>query len=299
MMNLRSIFLASLSLVLMAPFAGAEGQLRYRFKEGEKLRYVTEVKTTVEMKELGDQGKFDTVQVIEASWEVAKVDKNGRAALTVTVDRLRLTFDSPVFGKMTYDTKDGKEPDEEFFKLMAGTLKALVGGQITLRVDPQGQTSDLKLSDQVTKVVNGRPVPNADGISQELLRGLTGAVLPLPMGETKKGDSWTNKYELTSSIGKIAVESKFTDEGSAESGGRKVQKISIKETGKIDPKTVPEGVKATLGGSEGTASFDWTAGRLLERKETETLEKERKVGNKTDTRKFKIVRTFKLLENEK
>ncbi|HKI33990.1 MAG TPA: hypothetical protein VKA46_19210 [Gemmataceae bacterium] len=296
----RRISLACLSLLLIASLAGAEGEpLRYRFKEGEKLRYVTEVKTTVELQGLGEPEKFDTVQVCEATWEVTKVDKDGRAAVTATMDRLRLTLDSPIFGKMEYDTKGGKEPDEEFFKRMAGTLKALAGGQVMLTIDPQGQVSDINLSDQVTKVVNGRPGPNADALSHDLLRGLTGELLPLPKGETKKGESWRSKCELTSPLGKVAVESKFTDEGSAERGGRRVQKVSIKETGTIDPKTVPEGEKATLGDSVGTASFDRTAGRLLERKETETLETERKLGDKTVTKKFKIVRTMKLLESEK
>lgn len=299
----RQVSLACLALLLAAWLSGAarsadEDALRYKFKEGDKLRYISEVRTTVEVKLTGDDGaKFDNIHVAEATWEVTKVDKDGRAAVTASLDRLRLTVDGPM-GKLEYDTKDGKEPDDEIFRLMTKPLKAVVGGQATLTVDRRGQTADVKLLDKLAKIVNNPLGTNE--LTLNLTKMLTGDLLPLPEEKVKKGDSWARKTETTGTpVGKVAVEQKYVYEGPAERGGRKVEKVSMKQTMTQDPKAAPAGVKVTFDGGEGTAYFDRAAGRLLEMTVTQSLQTEAKVKDRTVTKKFKIVVTTKLAENEK
>jgi hypothetical protein len=291
----RQASLACLALLLAAWAPGAahsadEDALRYKFKEGDKLRYITEVRTAVEAKLTGDDVvKFNNILVTESTWQVTKVDKDGRAAVTVSLDRLRLTVDGPM-GKLEYDTKDGKEPDEEFFRRMTENLKAVVGGQFTLTVDPRGQAADVKLLDKLAKISD----------AGDLMKALVENLLPLPEGKAKKGDSWSQKTETTGpQVGKVAVEKKYVSEGPAERAGRKVEKVSIKQTMTQDPKAAPAGVKATFDGGEGTAYFDRAAGRLLEMTVTQGLQTEAKVEDRTLTKKLKIVVTTKLADNEK
>jgi hypothetical protein len=300
MSQYRSTPLACLALLLAVSLAaGADDEPpRYKFKEGDKLRYITETKTTVEAKLGGEKPvKIDGVQIIDVTWEVGKVDKDGRAVVTATIDRLRMTTDTPT-GKMEFDTKDGKEPDDEFLRLMAKTLKDLVGGQATMTVDAQGDSSDAKLSDQVMKVVRGRPGPNADALSHPIAMGLTGGLVPLPKEPSKQGDSWSRKADVKGPIAPMSLEHKYTYDGPADRGGRKVDKISIKQTGTVDPKSAP-GRKVTFDSGEGSAYFDRSAGRLLETSLTQTLETEEKLGKEAYTKKFKIVVTMKLVDKDK
>jgi hypothetical protein len=93
--------------------AADDDTLRYKFKEGEKLHFVTEVKSTVEGGLLGDSAKVDITQMIDVTWEITKVDKDGRATVTSTLDRVRFSGTTPA-GKHSYDTKDGDPKDKAF-----------------------------------------------------------------------------------------------------------------------------------------------------------------------------------------
>ncbi|HKI31353.1 MAG TPA: hypothetical protein VKA46_05770 [Gemmataceae bacterium] len=278
---------------LTATARGADNDaLRYKFKEGEKLSYVTESKTTVEVDLGGDSVKPETTLVLDMTWEITKVDKDGRATVTSTLGRVRFSTDTPD-GKKSYDTKEGKEPDDEFLKLLVRPLKDLVGGQVTFTVDSRGQVDNVKPSEAVEKVVKSRPFLSAD-----IVRLLAESPLTFPKDAPKKGDSWTQKAENTTPVGKMTFEMKYTCEGPAERGGRKVEKTSIKLSGTADPKT-PGGAKVEFKGGEGVAYFDRAAGRFLEVTATQKLDTEQKIGKTTVTKKFIITMTTKLAEKEK
>ncbi len=94
----RTLWLATLLLSVLASATawGADDDgLRYKFKEGEKLRFVTESKTTVEASGLGEPAKIETTLVFDMTWEVTKVDKDGRATVKSTLDRARFSADTP------------------------------------------------------------------------------------------------------------------------------------------------------------------------------------------------------------
>jgi hypothetical protein len=290
--------LVLVSAWLVTAPAAAEDLLRYRFTEGEKFRYVTEVTTAVEELGAKDPVKIDTGLTVDLTSEVNTLNGDGGAAVTTTLDRVRLTFDRPM-GKLSFDSKDGKEPDDEFFKLMTETMKALVGGKVTLTLGPQGKVSDVKLSEQVEKVVIGRPRPNADGLARELVRVMSGQLLPLPERELKKGDPWSAKSDWPSAAGRFTIEQKYVLDGTAERSGRKLEKVAIKQTGAVDEKSLPAGTKVTFDGGEGTAYFDRDAGRLVELSLVGTMTRERTLGGRTIKQKFTIKTTTKLADGAK
>src|SRR5258708_1807184 len=93
------------------PSASAQAQttLRYKFKEGDKLNYVMEQKQEMAMSFMGNDINTKINQTMDMTWKIGAVDKDGSAKMTQTIDRIRMTMDSPG-AKIEYDTKDGKEP---------------------------------------------------------------------------------------------------------------------------------------------------------------------------------------------
>ncbi len=174
---------------------------------------------------------------------------------------------------------------------MLKSFKQLVGGDVTFTVDAWGGVENVKPSESMTKAARS---PLYAGVPEVL----ASSPFPLPKDSPKKGDSWTHKAETTTSAGKMTIETKYTCEGPAERAGRKVEKISIKQTGGPDPKA-PEAAKAEFKGGEGTAYFDRAAGRFLEVSTTQKAESEQKLGGKTITKKFTITTTTKPAEQEK
>ena len=262
--------------------AGATGTggepVRYKFKEGEKLRYVSEAKTTTQGIIAGEKTrKIDNTFVAEIVWEITGVDKDGRANVTATLDRIRMTIDGPM-GKMEYDSKNVKEPEDEFFQVMAKNFKSFVGGQATLTVDPKGQVTDVKYLGKLAEIAKTPGGLNA--MYSSIIQMVAVQLLRLPHEQMKKGDTWSDRSRIPGLDGAISVEQTCVWEGPTEHDGRTVDRIAIQLAGEADPKPGPFGEKWTITGGKGVAYFDRNAGRMLELSVTITSESEKKVARR-------------------
>jgi hypothetical protein len=146
------------TFLVAAACAADDADFRYKFKEGDKLRYMTEIKTTVESESDGETTPpVETTQTIEVTWDVTKVEKEGRATVTTTLDRARVVIQTAK-AKSEYDTKTDKEPDNPILKRMAKPLKDLVGGLVTLTIETDGEVSDINSTVTVPQGMFGQGV---------------------------------------------------------------------------------------------------------------------------------------------
>src|SRR5262245_24225937 len=124
---LRRTRLACLTVLLAAAAGSAapvpgDSSPRYKFKEGETLKYVLEVAAKQEAGAGGGLNlDIDMSITIDLTWKVKKVEKDGSATLVQTFDRLRMKGDA-AGQKIEYDTATGAAPDDFIGKQVAETM---------------------------------------------------------------------------------------------------------------------------------------------------------------------------------
>src|SRR5262249_53888849 len=136
--------------------AQAQTTLRYKFKEGEKVAYVMEQKMAIQMNVQGNNVKMNMTQTIDTTWHVQSVDKEGKAKMTQSFDRIRFSMDTPM-GKVEHDSKDGKVPGGPIGQAVGPMFQAMAGAEFSLMMDAQGKTSDFELPDKLTQALKNAP----------------------------------------------------------------------------------------------------------------------------------------------
>src|SRR5262245_37566051 len=96
MTMLRRIALAALALAVVGTFAPARAQapsgLRWKFKEGQTLRYLLSQNTSSSIS-VGGQSIDNTIeQAFEVTWKVKSVKSDGSAELTQVFDRAKMAM---------------------------------------------------------------------------------------------------------------------------------------------------------------------------------------------------------------
>jgi hypothetical protein len=262
--------------VLTGTAAAQDVKLRYQFKEGDKPTYTMEQKMTMEMM-IGAQAIKTTMnQVMDFNWDIKSVDKDGKAQMTQTITRVKLTVDGPQ-GKAEFDSKDNKEPTDPIGKLLAPALKTLVGAEIAMTMDPRGQPTDIKLSDKFKEALKNNPAaqgPQAEMLSEDgIKKMMTQSGLILPEGAVKMGANWTNKAEMKlGALGKMNINTQYNYDGPETKDGKTLQKITLKPdvTLEADP-NAPVKTSIKSQDSKGKALFDNKEGRLVETNLTQEL----------------------------
>jgi hypothetical protein len=278
--------------------------VRYRFKAGDKLHYVYEAKTSVVMNFMGMQINQDMNQTLDMAWQVTGIDKDGKAKVTITFERARLKSDG-LGGKGEYDSKDGKMPDDATAKRSAEQISLLVDGEITFSLDARGQVSDAKVSEKLAKRLQKAPAQDAGGLNDfqtedGVKRLLKWLIVALPKGELTKGKAWSDKIEEKTAQGIVTLESKYTYEGAAKRGDKKLEKIVNKPafTWKTDPNgPIPFNLKTE--DAKGVVYLDSATGRLVENQLNLDMKMEVNMGEIQLDCKMKIALTFKLVDKQK
>lgn len=271
---------------------GPEGAApRYRFKEGEKLAFVAEATTRIDISASGRTSASQMTQLIDITWQMGKVDGDGRAAVTQTIDRIRFKAVTPR-ETVEYDTRDGKAPDDPRAKVFANMLNALVGGRLSMTIDPRGQFTDFKVLARVGAGGDGDPSCEAG------FRHLMGQLIPvLPEEGPAEGQSWAVKTAGKIHDARVTGENRYTYAGQEERAGKKVDKLSLTAAVKLetDPGAAAEvAVRVSDGG--GAAYLDRAAGRLVESSLRRAMEFEAGDGDAKITRKVTEAITLKLAD---
>jgi hypothetical protein len=242
--------------------------LRWKFKEGETLHYVMDQKTVTAVKANNLDIKTTLTQKIDMSWIVKGVN-DGTADMVQTIDRVRTKIESPVGGAFEFDSSSKDEPKGPIGASLGPLLRALVGAQFSFKMSPQGELSDIKVPEQVTKALReaGAAGGGAGMFSEEGLKNMiTESSLGLPAEDLEKGKSWTRQSKVPiPPVGAMTLDKTFTYEGPDPKAGPKIETIGLDT--RIGIETTPGNqIELKIKSQEGKGSFlfDNAAGRIID-----------------------------------
>jgi hypothetical protein len=184
-MNRRSTAAALLTVALASALpAAAQTELRWKFTEGKKMNY-TMSQDIVTTANIGEQ-KIETTmnQVITMTWAVDKLNSDGSAKMTQTIDRMQMTVKSPA-GEMTFDSKVPAKMIE------AGKNAGPAGAML----------SEGGLKNMVTQ-----------------------GSLSFPENALKKDDTWKKQMSIDMpNVGKMVIDTTYKYAGPGEEGTQKIE----------------------------------------------------------------------------
>ncbi len=264
---------------LVGPVSGAEAVegLRWNFKAGETLRFSIEQKSSMAAKAMGNERKSNQTQTVEMSWKVLALDASGEAEITQKMDRIRLRAEMPPLMPLEFDSAASKG-DQPGFEAVTRQLRSLAGAEFTFKMKPNGEITDIKLSEETLKRLRESTPGGAPeaGVSEKAVKdNLLVQLSPptLPDGPIEPGKSWSPKAtRIPLPFATLVMEKTFTNQG-PDPKSANLLLVSVETTVKLEP---IEGVdvKATIRKQEGkgTMSFDGQAGRLVSIRLTQKLD---------------------------
>ncbi len=281
---------------LAAAPARAQVTLRYKFKEGETLKYTVEQRMNMNGNVAGNDITMEMGMNMDMTWKVLSVNKDGSAKLTQTIDRVRMTMKAGPLGEVDIDTKSDKEPSDPIGKAMAPIFKAMAGAEFTMTMTPLGEPKDVQVPEKVLNAVKnaGGGLPGASLSPDDLKQMVNQGGLVLPEKPVKKGDSWTHSSNMAMQGMKMKVDTKATYEGETTEGGKKLQEISLAP--KMTTEGGPAGVEIKLKNQEskGKALFDNDKGRVVETELNQNMDMDLSAGGQSFTMKIRQTVTMKL-----
>jgi Family of unknown function (DUF6263) len=277
----------------------AKTMLRWKFKEGDVLRYSmdqTTVSTGLDPVS-GREMKQTLGLIMDMTWTIKSVDASGVATMTQKIDRVRASAAAPT-GKFSFDSKEAGDAVS-----VAGPLfKMLVGAEFTSKMNPRGELTDVKLSDKLLATLKGENEPiGAQGqFSEEGLKNmLSQMVIPLPEAGVDVGETWQRKLAIPSGPdGQTRpIEQIFTYKGpDAAAPGL----VAIDFTTKADPPKPDPNIPVTLKKESATGrfGFDNAAGRINRSNTTEFVEMSFSLQGKEIPQKVETTRVLTLSQDK-
>lgn len=305
--QLRWALLAVLGLLLcVGSQARAETLLRWKFRSGETLSYVMQMKMTQEMTINGTAIKSVVDQVIDYTWKIGAVDADGTAEVSQTYDRIRMEMKSAQGeqnGGFKYDTANKEEPSPEA-AMLAPMMEAMVGKAITMRMTTRGEISDFKVPEDMLAGIKKAPGMEQMGgmFSEEGLKQMTvQASMKFPKEKIAKGDSWNSTLNMPNpAFGNQTVQSTYTYAGPEKVDGQQLEKIGLKLDMKFEAKKdSPTQVEIKNQKNEGAFHFDNAQGHLIDSASSTSMTMEITAGGMTIDADMTVKTTVKLNPGKK
>lgn len=276
-MRTTSLYRALIAAALLfVSFSHAQAdELRWKFKADETLEYVLSRSVEGKINLSGSDIAFNLQMIFDTTWQPTAVAEDGTADVELTVNRIQIAMDSPLFGRMAYDSTNPKEPEGPIWAQMKPTMTSMLGGAFKAKITPLGEVKDITLPEKLAEALKKQEIGenrragfgiggnafNEKGI-KELL---TKSVLPLP--ETTGDDvTWTQSFEnVIPQMGTQISETTFTVAGAEQKDGKELTKITAETEILFEPAEDPRAdLEITEQSAGATYFFDATAGRMTE-----------------------------------
>jgi len=257
-----------------AATAQAATPVRWKFKQGEDLNYVMERQLEGKINLSGAEIEFKLRMVMDTSWKVGEVAKDGSADVGLTVDRMQFSMSSPLGGDLDYDSAKAEEPNSPAWGMLAPMVNGMLGQTIKAKMSPLGKVSDVQLPEKLAEIVGkqagghrqqgfgiGGNMFSEQGIKELIAR----AVLPLPEGAPDKEVTWKQTFSTEiPGIGTQTSDTTLSFDGTEKIDGKELQKISAKTELMFEPAENPRAdLEITAQEGSGVFLFDVAAGRLF------------------------------------
>src|SRR5688500_13590443 len=160
LMNSRSmlpfVVAALAAWSLTASPASAQTTLRYKFKEGDNLKYTIDQKMKMTMNIGGNAIDMNMNQSSDMTWTIKNVDSDGNAKITVKFGRNKMTMDGPQ-GTTQVDSDSTTEPDDPIGQILYKVIKGLAGLEMEATISATGEYSDIKVPEKAVKELQNLP----------------------------------------------------------------------------------------------------------------------------------------------
>lgn len=270
------LIIASWALAGPVGRASAEG-LRWNFRPGETLRFSIERKSSMSAKAMGTERKSSDTQTVEMSWKVLRLDPSGEAEITQRIDRIRLKAEMPPYMPLEFDSATTKE-DPPGFEAITRQIRAQVGAEFTFKMKPNGEITDIKLTEETLKRLREAAPPGAPegeisekAVKENLL--LQSSPPSFPEGPIEQGKSWSPKpARVPLPFATLIMDKTFTYQG-PDAKSPNLLIVAIETNAKLEPIQGAD-VKSTIRKQEGrgTMTFDGQAGRVVSIRLTQKLD---------------------------
>jgi len=259
-----SALAATLGAAAAQPTHGAE-TLRWKFKPGETLRYTMVQQTTQVTKEMGREFKTSLNQTNDLHWSVKNVAGDGVTDLSLTIDRVRMKVEAPG-NSFEFDSQAGKDREGPIAPPIIPMLKALVGAELTFKMNGRGELSEIKVPQKLLDALRqAGPAANAGGMAPEegMKNMISQSSLTLAEGPLENGRSWTQQAKVPSPIGTMVMDKTYTFDGPSPREAGLLQ-ISVDTKVTLEPAADSNiAVKITSQQATGEFTFDPQAGRVV------------------------------------
>ena len=298
------LVLAAAAITAASSTARAEKLLRWKFTPGQTFHYVMSQEQSQKIKAGTMPITMTMTMNMDMRQKVEAVDPQGVASITQTIDRIQMKMTSPQGIGMDYDSASGKPP-EGLAKLVGPVFDSMVKKPFTMKMDPQGKVSDMKLPQGFLESINkvaGAQMGNM--FSEEGLKQMTGSqgMAVLPEKAIAVGHTWSQQTGMDMAmLGKIAVKYTYKYEGIEKRDGKELEKIAHTLEMDISPqkdKPQPFEVKMTDQKMQGTTYFDNEAGRLVENKTGGTMKMTLSVAGQQIEQEIDMSQTLRLVPGE-
>lgn len=294
----RMLIATTLLVLSSGAVAQAQTTLSWKLKGNDKLKYTTDTDMKQTMSVGGMEIKTSMTQGMEMSWTVSGL-QNGKADMVQKIERFQQKMEMPGGQGFEFDSKSGKKPEGPIGQIIGPILEAMVGAEFSLKMDPQGETTDYKISDKLLQSIKGNPLLAQMGgmFTEDGLKSMMQqSSISFPKEAVSKGKSWNKIMEVKMPFGVMKLDTTYTYQGAETRDNKNLEKIATKSTVTITPAANAD-IKLNIKSSDvnGTIYFDNTAGRISEMSQTQKMTMEiEAMGMKIDSNQDQTV-TLKLV----
>lgn len=259
-----------IGLLVASSSQAAAPELKWKFTQGESIRYAMNQKTVTEFVNNTQNIKTTVNQTIEMTWAVKSVSPEGIADMAQTIDRLKTRVESP-FGAFEYDSQDEKKPEGPIAAQVVPMVKTLVGATFRFKMSPRGELSDVQVPDSLIKSLKEASQNNSNvGMFSEdgLKNMIHESSLVIPADALDK--AWTRQTKIPAPpIGTMVLDKTYKYEGPEKNTEKISLNINISLTPDPDAKF---DIKVGEQNGKGEFFFDSKAGRVVESSVREKVE---------------------------
>lgn len=295
---LAARILCGLMALVVASSASAQNGLAFKFKSGDKLKYSHSTEMKQAMNVNGANIETGMNQGMEYEWVIKEV-QGSKADMTQTITRFMQKMELPGNQKFAYDSKDGKKPEGPIGAAMAPMLEAMTGAEFSFKMEPNGELSDVKISEELLETIKGNPLLAQMGsmFTEDGMKSMISqASLAFPKEGVAKGKPWSRTVETKGPFGTMKVVSTYTYQGPEKVGNATYDKIDVKTETAIESDPAGQAqVTVKSQDAKGVIYFDSKRGLIAESSLDVKLELEVKVmgqtiiSNQTNTVKLKLL----------
>ncbi|MBX3413094.1 MAG: hypothetical protein KF708_10435 [Pirellulales bacterium] len=260
--------------------AQAADALGWKFKEGDKVQYAVLNAQHRLIDASGAEFDIDFAFTTDVTWVVDKVNADGSAELTQTIDRVQLKVNTPFTGEFGFDSgdKDSPAPEGPIWERMGPAIEKMVGGQFKVKVTKRGEVTEVTLPQDLLDIIKEQSEQGGGGggagalfmggnmfgekaMKDTIQRGIV--IFP-----ESADQEWTHVVE--EKMGEFATmkfDTKYVRSGTEKKDGKELQKIESKTEmtleladGAEDGDVVLELIEQE---GSGTILFDAAAGQTV------------------------------------